>query len=240
MGAPGLQRCLAACSADLRVAVPQAQRDHPVEKRLTRHTMINDNPQLAASRGSAYAAAIPITNQNRFAQPAEVFLILPPERVAGRRVARGKDLLIPAPTIKCPLYTRFHCSSSPRTPRLMPVSTQPSFGVPSRVRLRRRGAFPSGWARWPAQLVWQNSLREWNSSIRARTLSLSEYLIMSSRGRTDRCRLSTTRPPGSARAAQVQYIAKANHDRPLSSHGNRRSTSTDALSDGSSLLLAGD
>ena len=127
MGAPCLQRSLAACPADLRVATPQAQRDHQVEKRLTRLTMMNDNRQIAASRGSAYAATIPITNQNRFAQPAEVFLILPPERVAGRTEAQGEDLLIPAPTIKCPLYAPLHCSTSPCTPRLTSVSIQPSF-----------------------------------------------------------------------------------------------------------------
>ena len=39
----------------------QAQRDHQVEKRLTRYTMMDDNRPLAASRGSAYAAAIAIT-----------------------------------------------------------------------------------------------------------------------------------------------------------------------------------
>jgi hypothetical protein len=42
------------------------------------------------------------------------------------------------------------------------------------------------------------------------------------------------------RSEQAQYIAKANYDRLMSSHGDRRSTVTDAPSDGSSLLLAWD
>ena len=66
--------------------------------------MHDDGPFLP-SRCSAAAAAVAIALEDRFAQAAEVFFVLPLQRVAGRAQSKCKDLRSPARAAKCMLGT---------------------------------------------------------------------------------------------------------------------------------------
>lgn len=60
-----------------------AKRDHQLQLRAARNTMVNDHAALPCSGRIAHPAAIPVPFQHCFPETAEMFLVLPAEGVAG-------------------------------------------------------------------------------------------------------------------------------------------------------------
>ncbi len=65
----------------------RAKRDHQLQFRPTRDSMVNDDAPLPRSGCIAHPAAMSVALKNRLPQPTEVLLILAPKRVAGCALA---------------------------------------------------------------------------------------------------------------------------------------------------------
>lgn len=61
----------------------RTERDHEPQDGTSRHAMMHGDRALGSSRRVAYAAAVTIALQHRFAQSTEVQLVLTFQRVAG-------------------------------------------------------------------------------------------------------------------------------------------------------------
>ena len=61
--------------------------------------MVDNDGSFIPARGVAYPAPSTVTLQHRFPQPAEVFLILALEGVAGHTKSLRENLLVPAPAM---------------------------------------------------------------------------------------------------------------------------------------------
>ncbi len=70
--------------------------------------MVNDDGSLVTTGSITDAATIAVTLQNRFAQAAEILLILPFQRVAGRAQSQGQDLGVSARAVHHPLRETRH------------------------------------------------------------------------------------------------------------------------------------
>ncbi len=67
--------------------------------------MMHHDRAFSASGSSADAAAIAVPSEHLLPQTAEIFLILPPERVARSAHAQRENFSPSATTVKCPLNT---------------------------------------------------------------------------------------------------------------------------------------
>ena len=74
---------------------PRTQRDHQMQHRSPRLAMVDGNGSFVPARSPADAAAAAIPLQDDLSQAAEVRLIPPAQRVAGRAHAIGEDLCRP-------------------------------------------------------------------------------------------------------------------------------------------------
>lgn len=81
----------------------EAQRNHDLQERFTRYTMMNRNGMLTATGRAADAAAVAVSLQDAFPQASEVTGVMLPEGVASRTMTVGTDLLSSAPAIERPL-----------------------------------------------------------------------------------------------------------------------------------------
>ncbi len=103
------------------------ERDHQVQKGPSGCAVMHDDGSFAPSGRSADTATVAVALEHSLTEAAEVCLIPPLERVAGRAEAAREDLPVPAAAIHRSLDTLLHNASIPFTPRLMSVSIQPSF-----------------------------------------------------------------------------------------------------------------
>ena len=95
------------CAVNLGMAA-RAQRKHQVQDRLARYPVVNDDRPLVTTGSITDAATVAITLQNRFAQPAEILLILPFQRVAGRTQSQGQHLGVSTWAVHHPLRETCH------------------------------------------------------------------------------------------------------------------------------------
>ena len=97
---------------------------------------------LSASRSSAGPAAIAVSPEHLFPQTAEIFLILPLERVTGGAHAQGEDFPPPATAVECPLST---CPDLLHFP--LPFPLRKSISLPRRTPGRTVSTNPSSTSR---------------------------------------------------------------------------------------------
>lgn len=76
----------------------QTQRYHQLWIVVARLAVVNCNRPFATLQGRAarYGTAIPVSRQDLFAVTAEVFIVLTPQRVAGRTKPEGENLIVSA------------------------------------------------------------------------------------------------------------------------------------------------
>ena len=86
----------------------RAQRKHQVQNRPTGYPVVDDDGPLVTTGSITDAATVAVTLQNRFAQPTEILLILPLQRVAGRAQSQGQDLGVSAWAVHHPLRETHH------------------------------------------------------------------------------------------------------------------------------------
>ena len=91
----------------------RTKRKHQAEDRLAGYPVVNDDGALVATGSITDPATVAVTLQNRFAQAAEILLILPFQRVAGRAQSKGQDLWLPAWTVHHPLSETCHFPALP-------------------------------------------------------------------------------------------------------------------------------
>lgn len=77
----------------------RTERDHQVQDGLAWHTMVDDDGPLVSARSVADAATVVVAFQHLFPEPAKVFLVLPPERVADSTHPMREDLRFTAPAM---------------------------------------------------------------------------------------------------------------------------------------------
>ena len=86
----------------------RAQRKHQVQDRPTGYPVVDDDGPLVTTGSITDAATVAVTLQNRFAQPPEILLILPFQRVAGCTQAQSQDLCVSAWAVHHPLNETCH------------------------------------------------------------------------------------------------------------------------------------
>jgi hypothetical protein len=92
---------------DLRMATG-TKRKHQAHARLSRYAVMHDDGALIPARSVTDPATIAISLQNGLTQAAEILLILPFQRVAGRTQAQSKDLCVSAWAVHHPLNETCH------------------------------------------------------------------------------------------------------------------------------------
>jgi hypothetical protein len=81
----------------------RTKRNHQVKERSAWHPVMDGNGAFVSAGGAAHPANIAVPFKHSLPQPAEVRLILPFQRVAGRAVPVGNDLVTPAAAIESSL-----------------------------------------------------------------------------------------------------------------------------------------
>ena len=104
-----------------------AERDHRLQERLARDAMMDRNGMLAATGGTAYAAAVVVPFQDTLPQTSEIAGIMLPEGVAGCTMTVGTDLFSPAPAVERPLCVSLHGNTMQQ-----PLLASASFATPRR------------------------------------------------------------------------------------------------------------
>ena len=91
----------------------RTKRKHQAEDRLAGYPVVNDDGALVATGSITDPAMVAVTLQNRFAQAAEILLILTFQRIAGRAQSKGQDPWLPAWTVHDPLSETCHFPALP-------------------------------------------------------------------------------------------------------------------------------
>ena len=71
------------------------EREHQVHHRFAWYPVVNNDGSLVTTGRVTDTSAAPVSLQNRFAQTAEVLLILPLQRVASRAHSKAKTFGFP-------------------------------------------------------------------------------------------------------------------------------------------------